>query len=64
MTAPRKRRRDPGFSQLAVWIKTPIKNGLQAAAELEGRSQKEILEAALTDYFAKRARSDAQAPAA
>lgn len=59
--APRGRRRDPGFSQLALWIQTPIKNGLLQAAQLEGRTQKAVLEEALTDYFEKRRREESAA---
>lgn len=53
MTAPRRRRNEPGFSQLSIYIHTDAKNSLLQAAELEGRPQREILEEALAEYFEK-----------
>ena len=58
MTAPRSRKRDPGFSQLSLWILTPVMNSLQQAAKLEGRTYRDVLEEALAEYFDKRRRAE------
>jgi len=62
VTAPNVRRNQPGFSQLAVWIPTSVKNRLIQAARLEGRAQRDILEDALGAYFAQREREKVALP--
>ena len=63
MTAPLPRRKgDGGFSQLGTWIKTTVKNDVVRATVAEGRTQREIVEEALADYFLKRPLPQSPAP--
>jgi hypothetical protein len=55
VTAPLPRPRSPGYAQLGLWVRKPVKTDLARAAAAEGRAQREIVEEALADYFRKRA---------
>lgn len=59
MTAPKTKRNQPGFSQLGVWIRSSVMRQLQVAAEAEERTQREVLEDALVEYFKKPRAADA-----
>jgi len=54
VTAPLPRPRAPGYSQLAIWVRKAIKADLVRATDAEARTQRDIVEEALSDYFRKR----------
>ena len=54
MTAPRKKRKQPGVAQLCVFLPRAIKDSLQRAAKTESKPQRQVVEDALTAYFNRR----------